>query len=179
MTECKYCFDNIDDEESHFKKKHAKRDHKTGKLIKTTEQQLELRKQKLIQYKLKCIEKKKTNCTKCGEQNWKHEHRSDDGHVVAYCYTCQKSRGVTYRKRHEEAKKKGTHTKKEEKELLKKYDRCPNCKRKWEDIIPPRGGRTGVVNFDHIIPLEKGGSDEINNIQPLCYQCNFKKGSNV
>ena len=35
MTECKYCFDNIDDEESHFKKKHAKRDHKTGKLIKT------------------------------------------------------------------------------------------------------------------------------------------------
>ena len=96
------------------------------------------------------------------------------GRVGQYCRVCRRERAKNYNKR--KANASGSHTKKQFEQKLKEFDSCPICKRNW-DIIPKRPDKRYkfVWTEDHIVPLNQGGTDDIGNIQPLCYQCNFGK----
>lgn len=62
----------------------------------------------------------------------------------------------------------GAYTELEWIELCTKYDYCCLCCGKQEPLTA-----------DHIIPICKGGSSNIDNIQPLCRSCNSGKGRRI
>jgi len=53
------------------------------------------------------------------------------------------------------------------KNLIKKQKSCVFC------------GATERLSVDHIIPLVKGGRNNLSNMQILCISCNSKKGSKI
>lgn len=65
----------------------------------------------------------------------------------------------------------GHHSRQDWRELKKAYNyTCAFCHKREPEI---------KLTEDHIIPLSKGGSDFIENIQPLCRSCNSGKKDKI
>lgn len=79
------------------------------------------------------------------------------------------SSGVSSPRSHRlsEARQKGTHTTEQWIVMVDHHEnRCARCDSEVE----------GQPTKDHIMPIYQGGSDDIENLQPLCRQCNSSKG---
>lgn len=100
--------------------------------------------------------------------------RRSDGTYFSACKDCNGSVFAQRRRARTNAAS-GTHSNQEWEALVAQYERCPRCLRPWEGIAP-LPGQTTPITKDHIVPLAKGGSNSIENLQPLCYSCNSAKG---
>lgn len=72
------------------------------------------------------------------------------------------------RRRARERRAEGTHSYAEWLALCEKYGNCCLC-----------CGEQKPLTEDHVIPLARGGTDYITNIQPLCGECNSRKGTRI
>jgi len=74
----------------------------------------------------------------------------------------------TNRRRSAKTKAGGAYTSAQWIALCNKYhNRCLCC------------GKKRKLTADHVVPVSKGGTSNIDNIQPLCGPCNSKKGTKV
>ena len=106
-------------------------------------------------------------CTKCGGARFNSWNR---------CMDCRNERAKV---RSERIKTNGgLHTNAQWQSLLALSPTCAACGRLWADIPArpdPRYKHTWTKG--HKVPVYHGGSDDIENIQAECYECNFKKNA--
>ncbi len=111
--------------------------------------------------------------------NEKHAYRERKAKRIAAAKVAAESKWEKYRgeeeiqtnselrsQRIKDARKKGVHTDEQWVAILNACgNKCVKC-----------GSSESIVK-DHICPIYKGGSDGIDNIQPLCRSCNSSKGA--
>lgn len=122
-------------------------------------------------------------CSDCREQlPWQsfNRNRSSKDGLCGICRSCTRLREQDYYARHPEVRKRasrlrrarivgngGSHTDQEWQEVLAAAGRaCLACRRTEAEV---------KIERDHVVPLAKGGTDDIDNIQPLCRSCNANK----
>lgn len=96
------------------------------------------------------------------------ENFEPDKHYPEY-YSSKRINSRIRSHRLSKAREKGRHSKQEWTEMKWFFENtCCRCM-----------GGSGLLNVekDHIIPIYQGGSDGLDNIQPLCALCNGGKGS--
>ena len=104
---------------------------------------------------------------KISEAQRKEKHWNWKGGIATYGRKLFLNARRRARKRNAE----GSHTYGEWERLKAQYNwTCPACGRSEPEI---------KLTEDHIVPLSRGGSDNIENIQPLCRSCNSKKHTKV
>lgn len=54
-------------------------------------------------------------------------------------------------------------------QVLETEPRCLRCLQ--------AGKLSAATQVDHIVPLKRGGSNEISNLQPLCHDCHAHKSA--
>lgn len=89
------------------------------------------------------------------------------------CAECHRQAAKRYRERRKVAE--GSHTEAEWLAKAATYERCAGgCGRLWDQVERPNGQRRAFTK-GHIIALNKGGTDALDNLQPECAHCNYSK----
>jgi hypothetical protein len=99
-------------------------------------------------------------------QQWMREHKDRIAELSARWYRNNKDRAKARGHRRRSAIKGvgGSFTAQEFRNLCELYgNKCLCC------------GQEGDLTPDHVVPICKGGSNSIDNIQPLCLTCNLRK----
>lgn len=146
---CDYCGVENEEKESHYKRK--KRHFCNMQCYS------KFRKEKLPfneQNSFKGV-RKEGESRQVYHRNYCARHKANIAHLKARRYAREK--GAI-----------GSHSLKEWQNLKSIFNqKCAKC------------GEDKKLTKDHIIPLSKGGSDYIENIQPLCKNCNSKKHNKI
>lgn len=117
-------------------------------------------------YKMGSARRGKKDNAESREKNRQGQYRRFAREIPGYDY---KENGRRIRRKVRLLKNGGFHSKSEWESLKKKYNwTCLHCKKQEPNI---------KLTKDHIIPVLYGGSDNIENIQPLCRSCNSKKST--
>lgn len=102
-------------------------------------------------------------------KKWRESNKE---HVLVYAkeHKLKNRQRYTYYQLQRKAKQmnaEGNYTLQEFQDLKQKHkNKCLKCGKKEGNV---------KITADHVVPLSKGGSNSIKNIQPLCLSCNCKK----
>lgn len=95
----------------------------------------------------------------------KSRERSQNASAAAAVKWKNRTNKLTRSQRLSAAREKGTHAPEDWEEMVEFFGgKCVKC------------GADGEVVKDHVIPIYQGGSDGIDNLQPLCRSCSCSKG---
>ncbi len=100
--------------------------------------------------------------------NWRKENKDRLKKMNSSWQKRNPAKVVALSQRHRSLKMnaQGSYTAKEWLELVELHDgKCVAC------------GVKGKLTVDHVVPLSKGGTNFIDNLQPLCSKCNSSKGT--
>lgn len=59
----------------------------------------------------------------------------------------------------------------------KNWEYCAYCKIKFTSKYKTNPPYLTISSIDHVIPLSKGGKNNLSNIEIVCTECNVKKGT--
>jgi 5-methylcytosine-specific restriction enzyme A len=119
------------------------------------------------------IVKRKTKTYLCADCKylWVAEIESNKKDVEGINYLCCPNCGSIIKKFKLKKIKRKAFTKSIRHEVFKRDNyKCKECG------VP---NKKAILHIDHIIPLAKGGTDELDNLQTLCEACNISKGINL